>query len=99
VTKLDVLTGNTFYMSIFAALDPYRIALTFVGEDLDKILATPPGRELTIIGHLRFGGGARLLIISSVTEAEPTPTVGALGLPAAGADASVAATVRSFGVA
>jgi hypothetical protein len=74
VIKLDVLNGNTFYMSIFSALDPYEIALNFVGEDLDKILNAAAGQELTIIGNMQFGGGARLLIISSVTTAEATPT-------------------------
>jgi hypothetical protein len=78
VTKLDVLRGKTYYMNIFSALEPYHVALQFVGEDLDKVLAAPPGRELSIIGNLQFGGGARLLIISTVTDADaatPTPEV------------------------
>jgi hypothetical protein len=75
VMKLTVLTGDTFYMNIFSALDPYPIALQFTGEALDTIINAPPGREISIIGTMQFGGGARLLMVSSVTLMNPaTPS-------------------------
>jgi len=78
VMQLEVLTGNTFYMNIFAALDPYPVALQFVGHALDTIIKTPPGQEISILGTMQFGGGARLLMISSVTPvsaATPSPAM------------------------
>jgi hypothetical protein len=78
VKKLDVLNGATLAMSIYDALDPYPVSLTFLGEGLETIINTPPGEEIAIIGNLQFGGGARQFIISSVTPvtaptAGPTP--------------------------
>ena len=76
-TKLDVLSGNTFYMNIITALDGYPVNLTFTGQQLDMIVNAGPDTNLTIIGTIQVGGGARYLFVSSVEAAVPTtPSAG-----------------------
>lgn len=68
VTKLRVLSGNIAYYDIFTALEPYRTALTIVGDDeqLDRFATAPAEQKISVIGYMEFGGGARYLMISSV---------------------------------
>ncbi|MCK6553280.1 hypothetical protein L6Q96_01640 [Candidatus Binatia bacterium] len=76
-TKLEVRTGNTSYMDIINALDGYPVNLTFFGEQLGRVIAAGPDTRLSIIGNIQTGGGARYLIISSVTaESASTPAAG-----------------------
>ena len=75
--KMDVLTGNTSYMDVVQALEPYkRNAFSLNGKAAVKqFTEMKPGERMTMEGVLRSGGGARILMLDRVTPMPaPTPT-------------------------
>lgn len=76
VSRLQVLTGNIAYYDIIRALRPYRPAFTLAGPDdqLGLLAGAPAGQKVGVVGVLRFGGGARHLLVNRVElVGEPTP--------------------------
>jgi hypothetical protein len=78
VSKMVVLTGNVAYYDIITALQPYRPALTVIGDDeqIDLFATAPANQEIMVTGFFQFAGGARYLMLSSVDyvgEVEQTP--------------------------
>lgn len=76
--KMDVLSGNTDYMSIVESLAPYVPAFRLGGIDaaIRDFRATPPKQRIALEGVLRRGGGARIFMLDSVTPVPPvTPTL------------------------
>ncbi len=73
VTQFTVLSGRASYADIAAAVAPYPVAFELAGNDLDVFRATPASREIEIFGNLTMGGGARILIVSSVRPVATNP--------------------------
>lgn len=72
--KMDVLVGNTSYMDVVEALEPYVPAfrLSGVDEAIRAFTATKPGQHIALQGVLRFGGGtSRLFMLDTVTALPP----------------------------
>jgi hypothetical protein len=87
VTKLRVLNGNIAYYDIINALEPYRTALTIVGDDeiLDRFATAPAEQKISVIGFMEFAGGARYFMISSVDYVGSPPTAQKTPTAASGA--------------
>lgn len=76
--KIDVLGGNTSYMDIVSALEPYKPAFKLNGgkHALEPFINSPPKQRLVMLGVLTFGGSARIFMVDSITplpEATPVP--------------------------
>jgi len=71
--KIDVLEGNTSYMNVVQALAPYKPAFRLNGtkSTLEVFTTSPPKQRILMEGVLRFGGGARILMLDHVTAAPP----------------------------
>lgn len=80
VTRLEVLTGNTAYFDVIAALAPYPYAFTVYGDEptLRLLTQTSPDQKLAIIGNAQMGQLPGQLLLSSVELlAAPTPPTSA----------------------
>lgn len=73
--KIDVLNGNTSYMDIVSALEPYKPAFRLNGgkHALEPFVTSPPRQRLVMLGVLTFGGSARIFMVDSITPL-PAPT-------------------------
>lgn len=82
VMRLEVLTGNTSYFDIIAALEPYTYAFTVYGDDeaVQKLTQAPAGRTISMIGHAQLAQLPGLFFISSIiVMAVPTATASPAG--------------------
>lgn len=76
VTRLDVLTGNTAYFDVIAALEPYPYAFTFYGDGqtLRMLTQASADQKIAIIGNAQMAQLPGVLLISSIEAvAAPTP--------------------------
>ncbi len=86
VTRLEVLTGDTAYFDIIAALEPYPYAFTVYGDGpaLDALTRAGPGQMISLIATAQLAQLPGLLFISSieaVTAATPEATPAATPAP------------------
>ena len=82
VMRLEVLTGNTAYFNVIAALEPYPYAFTVYGHDdaLRTLTQAPPQQALAIIGSAQLAQLPGLLFINSIEPmAAPTPATSPTG--------------------
>lgn len=76
VMRLDVLTGNTAYFNVIAALEPYTYAFTVYGDDdaLRTLTEAPPTQTLIMIGSAQLAQLPGLFFIGSIeVKSAPTP--------------------------
>ena len=75
VSKLRVLDGNVAYFNIVDRLEPYWPSFSIAGDEtaIQAFINAPHGEPLVILGYLRIDPAARVLMLSSVAIASPTP--------------------------
>lgn len=73
VTRLLVRNTRASAMGLNAAVEPYAVAFTLAGTRaaIEALTAAAPSRLLTLRGQVRISGGARYLMLDSVT---PVPS-------------------------
>jgi hypothetical protein len=76
--KMEILTGNASYMDVVQALAPYTPAFRLNGtaDALRTFTTSPPKQRLVLEGVLRFGGGARILMLDTIKPAVPATPFG-----------------------